>query len=95
VGVGSGYHIGPSKMYLRVNCERRTVHVVPAFDYIAFVVNQNQVRHPDLAEVHAERIDPEMISEFGVSRSYVTRDSFIKPEARKQTEGRSEALLPI
>jgi hypothetical protein len=44
-----------------MNRKGRFIHRPAAFYHRAILIHQNQIRHPDVCEVHAERIHPEMI----------------------------------
>jgi len=46
---------GPGEVHLRVDAEGGTVHWLVALDHVALVIDQDQVRDLDLAEVHSER----------------------------------------
>ena len=51
--------------------------------------------HPDLAEAHAERVDPEVIGQLGVAGGDVSGRALAEPEASEQAEGRGEPLLAM
>ena len=93
--MGGGDHVGPGRVYLRVDRERRGVHALVAFDHLPVVVHEQQVGHRDLAEVHCERIDPEVVEQLGVARRDVAGDAFVEPVAREPAERGGEALLTV
>jgi len=62
-------------------------------DEFAIVIHADEVRDPDLFEVHAKRIQPKSIGMLGVSCCDVPRNSLVKAEAPKQPEGSGKALL--
>ena len=70
-------------MDIGVARERRPVDRVIAFDDLAGVIDADQVRHLDLAEVHSERIDPEGIGEFRISCRDMTRHAFVEAKLGK------------
>ena len=59
------------------------------------VVHQQNVPDPDLLEVHAERVDPEVVVELGVARGDVPGRTLVEPEVPEQPEGRGEALFAV
>ena len=59
------------------------------------VVDQDQVRHADLLEVHPQRVDPEVVEPLRVAGGDVTRHPFVEPELPEQSEGGGEALLAV
>src|SRR5580704_3792930 len=86
MGVRRGNHVRARSVYLRVNRKCRSIYRVVAFDDLAAMVHQNQVRRADLPEVHPERVHPEMVQPFGVAGRDVAGYSFIKCETRKQAK---------
>src|SRR5205814_648169 len=95
VRVGGSNDLGPGRMHLRVDDERGRVDGTITFDDVALVVDQDQVGHLDLAEVHSEGVDPEVILELGVARRDVAGDPFVEPEPREQPEGGGQPLLAV
>src|SRR5262245_9753954 len=93
--MGGGDATGARRMNRRMNREGGGVDHVSAFDDLAFVVDQDQIRDANLAEIHAERIDPEMVRLFGVARSDVPRDAFVKSEFGEETERRCQSPFPV
>ena len=93
--VSGGHDIGTCSVNLGVNRESRSVDRILPFYYLAMVVHQNQVRSADLAKMHAEGIDPEMIEMFGVAGGDVAGNAFIEPEAGEQAKRASQALFAI
>ena len=73
----------------------RAVDRILPFHDLAVVIHQNEVGDANLAEVHAEGIDPEMIEVFGVAGGDVSGDAFVESEAREQAEGAGQALLAM
>ena len=59
------------------------------------MIDEDQVRDSDLAEVHAERIHPEVIGEFRITRRYVPGDPLIKTEAREEAKGGGQTLFAM
>src|SRR5215510_14755854 len=59
------------------------------------MVDQDQVGDANLAEIHAEGVDPEMVLLFGVARGDVPRDAFVKPEFGEEAEGGGQPLFPM
>src|SRR5665213_989154 len=95
VGVGRGNDVGAGGVDLGVDGECRDVdRLVPVHD-LALVVDQDQVRGPDMAEVHTERIDPEMVGSFGVACRDVAGHPLVEAELREEAEGGGQALLAV
>src|ERR1700726_1485186 len=76
--VRSGNHVRACSVYLRVNRKRRSIYRMLALDDLAAMVHQNQIRRADLAEVHPERVHPEMVQSFRIAGRDVTGYSFIE-----------------
>ena len=93
--MGRGHDVGPGGMDLRVDDERRRVHRAPAFDDLALVVDEEEVGHPDVPEVHGEGVDPEVVGELGVAGGDVSGHAFVEAEPGEQTEGGGQALLAM
>ena len=95
MGVSGRHDIRAGSVDLGVNGESCAVDRVLPFHDLAVVVYQNQIGDANLAKVHAERIDPEMIEAFRVTGGDVPSDAFVESEAREQTEGAGQALLAV
>src|SRR5258708_1420524 len=93
--VRRGNHVRARSVYLRVNRECRSVYRVVAFDDLAAMVHQNQVRGADLPEMHPERVHPEMVQPLRVASRDVAGHSFIKFETRKQAKGGGKHALAM
>ena len=66
-----------------------------ALDDLAPVVHEDEVGHPDVAEVHAERVDPEVVEVLGVAGGDVAGDALVEPEAGEEPERGGQALLAV
>ncbi len=95
MGVGGADHVGPRGVHLRVDGERGLVQRSVALDDRAVVAHQHQVADADVAEVHAERIDPEVIGQLRVARGDVPRDALVEAEAAEQAERRRQVLFAV
>jgi hypothetical protein len=95
VRVRGGDHVGPRRVDLRVDRERGAVHRPVALDHLAALVDEQQILHGDVLEVHAQRIDPEVIESLRVARGDVTRNAFVESELSEQSERGGEALLAV
>src|SRR5262249_60217213 len=62
---------------------------------LRFMVDQDKVGDSNLAEIHPEGVDPEMILFFRVARGDVPRDAFVKPEFGEEAEGGGQPLFPM
>src|ERR1700730_18321544 len=90
-----GDHVRPRVMHAGMNRKRRAVQRMLAFDNFALGVDQHQVGHPNLTEVHAERIDPEMVWLLAIARRDVPRDAFVESEFREESERSGETLFAM
>ena len=95
MGVSGRHDIRAGSVDPGVNGESCAVDRMLPFHHLAMVVYQNQIGDTNLAKVHAERIDPEMIETLGVAGGNVSGDAFIKSEAREQAEGAGQALFAV
>ena len=95
VGVRGGHHVGAGGVDLRVDHERGRVHRPGALDDLAPVVHEQEVLHPDLLEVHAERVDPEVVEQLGVAGGDVAGRALVEAEVPEQPERGGEPLLAV
>ena len=93
--MGGGVDVGPRLVDLAVDGERRRVHRPVALDDVALAVDEDEIGRPDLAEAHAERVDPEPIGVLGIAAGQVAGDALVEPEAVEQPERRGHALLQV
>ena len=73
-------------------------HGLPHLDHLTVMVDQEEVAHPDVAEVHPERVDPEVVGHLGVAGGDVAGDAFVEAELGEQPERRRQpdlAVLPF
>src|SRR5262249_11904281 len=87
--------IRPCGVNARVNGKGRSVHGPAAFDHLPCMVDPDQVRHLDEAEMQSKRIDPERVSELRIAGGDMPDDALVKAEFREQAERRPEPLLPV
>src|SRR5947209_231821 len=64
-------------------------------DHLALVVHEAEVGYPDVCEVHAEGVDPEMVGQLGVAGGDVAGDALVEPELGEQPEPGRETLLAV
>lgn len=95
VGVRGGHDVGSGGMDLRVDHERCDVERPVALDDLAPIVHEQQVLHPDLLEVHAQRVDPEVVEQLGVPGGDVTGHALVETEVPEQAERGGEPLLAV
>src|SRR5580704_4747632 len=95
MGVSGRDYIGTSRMDLGVDGEGGDVDRLITLDHLASVVDQNQVRHADVAKVHGEGVHPEVIEAFGIAGGDMTGDSLVESELGEESEGRRQPLLPV
>ncbi len=93
--MSGGHDIRACGVDLRVNRECRSIHRILSFHHLASVIHQNQIGDANLAEMHAEGIDPKMIEPFRVAGRDVAGHSFVESEARKKAERAGQALLAM
>ena len=75
--------------------ERGGVEGTLAFDDLAGVIHAEQGRHPHMAEVLADPVDPETIGMLRVAGGDVAGDSLVEAELREEPVGGREPLLPV
>jgi len=83
VGVRRGDDVGPRGVHGRVDHEGRAISPALAFDDLTLVVDENQIGDSDVAEVHAEGVDPEVVQQFGVPGRDVPATPSEKPSLPK------------
>ena len=79
VRVGRRDDVGARGMDLAVDRERGPFPRAP-LDDVALVVDEDQVGDPDVREVHAERVDPEVVEPLRVAGGDVPGDAFVEAE---------------
>ncbi len=77
-------YIGTRSMHLRVDGKSRSIDGILSLHHFAAMIHQNQVGRADLAEVHPERVHPEVVELFRIARGDVPRYSFIESELAKK-----------
>src|SRR5437764_7582413 len=82
-------------MDLRVDGEGGRVDGVVTLHDLALVVHQDEVAHPDVAEVHAEGVDPEVVGTLRIPRRDVAGDPLVEAEPREETERGRQTLLAV
>ena len=95
MGMGGGDRVRPRGVDARMNDEGGGVDRIVALDDGALVVAADQVRDLDLAEMDAERIDPERVRKLRIARGDVPRDPLVEAEFREQPESRRQPLLAM
>ena len=63
----------------------------PALDDLALVVHEDEVGGPDVAEVHAERVHPEVVGQLGVAGRDVAGDALVEADRAAQLAGASSS----
>src|SRR5262245_56412763 len=87
--------IGPRRVDLRVDRERRPGQRPVALHDLAATVDEEEILHADLLEAHPKRIDPEVVEKLGIARRDVARDPLIESELAEQAEGGGETLPAV
>src|SRR5260370_33794346 len=93
--VRGGNHVRACGVNARVDGEGGEIDFRAAFDDVSGVIHQNQVRGANLAEVHAERVHPEMIETLRIAGSDVAGDAFVKAESGEEAKRGGEPLLAV
>ncbi len=93
--MGGGHDIRSCRVDLGVDGEGGGVDRPVAVDHLPDLIDQEKVSDPDLLEVHAEWIDPEMVKMLGIPCRDVAGDPFVEAEMPKQAKGGGQALLAV
>lgn len=93
--VAGGVDIRPGLVDGTVDGEGRSVDGLAALRDPALLIDQDQIRHLDLAEVHAQRVQPEVIREYGVPDTDVSSDALVVAAVGEYAEGRREVLFAV
>ncbi len=93
MGVGGSHHLGPGSMDLGMDVERGHVDRLVSLHHVSQMVDQDEVGHPDQAEVGAERIDPEVVETLGITSGDVAGHTLVEPEFGEQAQPGGQALL--
>src|ERR1700761_2146040 len=91
----SRYHVGPCLMHARVYGKGGLIDRPVALNHIAIFVHHHQVRHPDVAEMHPEWVDPKMIVPLGIANGDVSGNAFTEAELCEQAERRRQTLFAM
>jgi hypothetical protein len=99
VRVGGGDHVGPRLVQLGMDGEGGAVQpgrdLGRRLDDLAGMADQHQVRDLDPREVHAERIDPEVVGQFRIAGGDVAGPAHVEAVAAEQAIRRGQPLLAI
>ncbi len=95
VRVGGGHQVGMGLVDRRVDREGGLVERALADHGFAAGVHEQQVRDLDAREMHAERIDPEMVGQLGIARGDVPGQAQRETVPREQAERAGQALLAM
>src|SRR5215471_13154686 len=75
--------------------ERGNVDWVLAFNDFAARVHQDQIGSADMPEMHAERIDPEVIRPLRIARRNVTGHALVETELGKKTKAGGQTFFAM
>src|SRR5260221_8225278 len=78
-----------------MNGKGSRVHRMLALHHLSRFAHQNQVRGPDHGEIHAERVDPEVVRLFRVAGGDMAGDSFVIAELGEEAESGGQALFAV
>jgi len=90
-----GNDVRPCGVNARMNGEGGEIDFSAAFDDLAGMIYQNQVRGANPAEVQPERVHPEMIEAFGIACGDVASDAFVEAKFSEEAERSGEALFAV
>ena len=93
--MGGGHHVGAGRVDLGVDGEGGPVDRHVPLDHLALVVDQDEVGDPDVTEVHAEGIDPEVVEALGVAGGDVPGHPLVEAELGEEPEPGGQALLAV
>ena len=93
--MGGRHDIGPGGVDLGMDAERRLVDGPVTLHDLAVMVDKDEVADPDLAEMHAEGVHPEVVAVLGVPGGYVAGDSLVEAEMPEEAEPGCQPLLVI
>lgn len=95
VCVAGSVDIGSGPVNSTVDGERGSVDgLVPLHDP-AFLVDEDQVRHLDLGEVHAQGVQPEVVRQYWVPDTDVAGDALVVAALGEDAEGGSQVGLAV
>ena len=95
MSMGRANHVGTSRVHAGVDGEGRAIDQMVARDDVTAFVNKDQIGDADLAKVHAEGIDPEMVEQLRISGGDVARDSLIESIMSKKAESGGQTLFAM
>jgi hypothetical protein len=98
VRVTRGDDIGTLPVNLGVDDECCAIDVVLAYEYLTFVVDHNEIRDSDLAEIHSEGVDPKVMGIDRVAYRDMACNSFVEAEVSEESKSRCQAfksMLPF
>src|ERR1035441_10606361 len=93
--MGGRDHVRPSGVNPGMDCEGGGVDRPVAVNNLTAVVDEDEVLHPDELEVHAERVDPEVVEPLRISSGDVAGEALVESEMSEQAKSRGEALVPV
>ena len=79
----------------RVDHECGAIDRSRPIDHVAVVIDQQQVADPYVAEAHPERVDPEVVGEFGIPDGDVTGHTFAEPDPSEDPQRAGQLLLAM
>ena len=83
-----GVDVRPSREDRGMDDESRLIDRPIADQDIALMVDELQIRHPDLAEMPGQRIDPEALGMFGIANRHVAGEALVEAVVAEETERR-------
>jgi hypothetical protein len=71
-------YIWPPLVYSAVNGKGRRIDRLISLHHLSLLIHQYKIRHAYEGEMRRQRIEPEMIGEYGVAHTDVAGDAFVK-----------------
>ena len=93
--VGRADDVRTGGVDLRVDGEGGLVDGLRAVHDLAVVADQQQVADPDVAEVHTERVDPEVVGQLGIAGRDVAGHALVEAELAEEPEAGRQHLLAV
>jgi hypothetical protein len=78
-----------------MNGERGLVDRTAALHNLAVVVDEQQIRHAYVPEVHAERVDPEVVGQLWIAGRDVAGHALVEPETAEEPEPGRQSLFAM
>src|SRR5689334_11891484 len=95
MGVRGGGHIRAGRVNMPMDREGGDIHDSLSFDHIPHAVDPDEIGRPDLAEIHAEWINPECLRINRIAHRDVPGDAFAEAQGGEYSKPAGEAFLTV